>query len=97
MFSHSDSIIHAHVFISGLVQGVGYRFFTRQQARNLKIKGWVRNLPNNDVEAVFEGERTAVNEIIQWCRIGPPEAVVKDVQVEYSQAQGLETFEIIYA
>ncbi|ELR98967.1 acylphosphatase [Gloeocapsa sp. PCC 73106] len=96
MDSQSEERICAHVVISGRVQGVGYRFFTHQQARNLKIKGWVRNLPNSGVEAVFEGDRASVDKIIYWCRTGPPEAVVKDISVKFCPSQGRETFEIIY-
>ena len=86
---------HAHAFISGKVQGVGYRYSTMNEAKRLGLNGWVRNLPDSRVEAIFEGESEVVEEMIRWCHQGPIAAVVKDVQVEYSEAEGLQGFEII--
>ena len=57
----------AHVFVSGIVQGVGYRFTTVEQAKQLGVTGWVRNLPDERVEGVFEGTKAAVEEMIRWC------------------------------
>jgi len=85
----------AHAFISGKVQGVGYRYSTMNAAKELGLNGWVRNLPDSRVEAVFEGSSEIVEEIIRWCHTGPTAAVVKDVQVEYSEIEGLQGFEII--
>lgn len=89
-----QSKTRAHVFISGIVQGVGYRFTTKAEANQLKLSGWVRNLPDNRVEALFEGNKADVEEIIRWCRQGPSGAVVKDVTVEYEVPEGIEGFEI---
>ena len=86
--------IRAHVFISGRVQGVGYRFSTLDRASELGISGWVRNLPDRRVEAVFEGSQAAVEEMIRWCNRGPRGAVVKDVAVDYEVPEGLQGFEI---
>lgn len=86
---------HAHAFISGKVQGVGYRYSTMNEAKKLGLNGWVRNLPDSRVEAVFEGESEVVEEMIRWCHQGPRSAVVNDVQVEYSEAEGLQGFEIV--
>lgn len=58
------------------------------------IKGWVRNLPDGRVEAVFEGSRKLVEEMIDWCHKGPRGALVKDVAVEYDQPKGLQWFKI---
>jgi acylphosphatase len=91
-----NSQICANVLISGLVQGVGYRFSTRQQARKLNLKGWVRNLADSRVEAVFEGEPSAVEQMIKWCHQGPPGAIVEEVQTDFTQPQGLKGFEIVY-
>lgn len=85
--------IRAHVFISGKVQGVGYRYSTVNEARQLDLNGWVRNLPDGRVEAVFEGNRGVVEQIIRWCHQGPTSAVVKNVTVEYEELQGLQGFE----
>lgn len=83
-----------HVFVSGRVQGVCYRSETAQAARKLGIKGWVRNLPDGRVEAVFEGPREAVEAVIDWCHQGSRAAKVSNVEVEYSQPEGLEDFQI---
>lgn len=82
------------VFISGKVQGVGYRFSTRQEARKLGLKGWVRNLPDFRVEAVLYGEITAVEAMIAWCYNGPSAAVVKEVTVEPIEIEITNNFEI---
>ncbi|MEA5504892.1 acylphosphatase [Halotia wernerae UHCC 0503] len=87
-------IIRAHVFISGRVQGVGYRYATVDTASQLGLTGWVRNLLDNRVEAVFEGAREVVEEMIRWCHSGPPAAVVKDVVIEYEKPEGLRGFEV---
>jgi len=89
-----DATIRAHVWISGKVQGVGYRLSTQQQARKAGVSGWVKNLPDGGVEAVFEGEKDAVEQMIQWSHYGPSAAVVKNVDVEYETAQGLSEFQV---
>lgn len=91
--SSSNNPIRAHVFISGRVQGVSYRFYTVEKANQLQINGWVRNLPDGRVEAVFEGNKPSVTAIIAWCHNGPPAAVVRDVAVEYEPPEGLQGFE----
>lgn len=86
--------LRAHVFVSGRVQGVGYRMSTAQMAAEMGLHGWVRNLPDGRVEAVFEGTRELVEHAIAWCRQGNPPAVVQDVAVEYETPEGLRKFEI---
>lgn len=86
--------IRAHIFVSGIVQGVGYRFTTAEQASQLGLAGWVRNLPDHRVEAVFEGTQAAVEEMIRWCHQGPTAAAVKKVAVEYEEPQEIIEFEI---
>ncbi|TLY10059.1 MAG: acylphosphatase [Thaumarchaeota archaeon] len=78
----------AHVFVSGNVQGVYFRQNTKQVATRHKVVGWVRNLPDGRVEAVFEGDEVAVNEVIKWCHIGPPKASVQDVNVKFEKYIG---------
>jgi acylphosphatase len=87
-------IIRAHVFVSGVVQGVGYRYATVQQAKKLEINGWVRNLADGRVEAVFEGERVTVEQMIKWCDRGPTAAIVKEVMVEIGEPEGLKEFKV---
>jgi acylphosphatase len=86
--------ICAHVFVTGRVQGVGYRYATVDTARQLGLHGWVRNLPDNRVEAVFEGVQNVVEEMIRWCHSGPPAAMVQNVVVEYEEPKGLQGFEV---
>ncbi|MBF0505786.1 MAG: acylphosphatase, partial [Nitrospirae bacterium] len=73
----------AHLYISGKVQGVSYRWFTRDIAYELKLNGWVRNLPDSRVEAVFEGEKEHIEKAVTECRQGPPGALVRDVEVQW--------------
>jgi len=87
-------LIRAHVFISGRVQGVGYRYATVDTASQLGLTGWVQNLPDDRVEAVFEGTREVVEEMVRWCHSGPPAAVVKEVVVKYEEPEGLRGFEV---
>lgn len=70
-----------HVFISGKVQGVWFRSYTEAEAKKLGVKGWVRNLPDGRVEAVFEGEDEAVDKMVAWCYKGSPYSKVEDVEV----------------
>ncbi len=84
----------AHVFVSGKVQGVYFRANTRDTAREEGVDGWVRNLRDGRVEAVFEGREDGVEELVDWCHEGSPAARVDDVEVEYEDPEGLEGFEI---
>ena len=86
----------AHVFVSGTVQGVYYRATTRDTAEDRGVDGWVTNLADGRVEAVFEGADTDVESMIEWCHEGSPAADVDDVDVTFEEPQGLEGFEIRY-
>lgn len=88
-------LIRAHVFIAGQVQGVAYRASTGEVAHRLGLSGWVRNLPDGRVEAVFEGEEPSIQEIIRWCHQGPPSARVEKVLVEYETPKNLADFTIL--
>ena len=77
LFASGVEHIRAHVLIAGRVQGVYYRASTRDQAIALGLCGWVRNLRDGRVEAVFEGPKDAVDQMIRWCHQGPPAAVSK--------------------
>jgi acylphosphatase len=72
--------IRRRVLISGLVQGVGFRYSCRRLAESQGLAGWCRNLPDGRVEACFEGEHDAVQRAVDWCRRGPRSAVVIDVE-----------------
>lgn len=78
----------AHVFVSGGVQGVYFRQNTKQVATRHKVTGWVRNLSDGRVEAIFEGDEMDVNEVIEWCHVGPPKARVQDVNVKFQKYIG---------
>ena len=86
----------AHVIIHGKVQGVWFRAHTKEMADKLGLKGWVRNLPDGNVEAVFEGDDESIREMISWCHHGPPLARVDKVEVEYEEPKGEKLFEIKY-
>ncbi|HEY8449882.1 MAG TPA: acylphosphatase [Bacillota bacterium] len=95
MTHEEEAAVRAYVRISGLVQGVGFRAATQACAQRLGLTGWVRNLPEGDVEAVFEGARDAVEQAIAWCHRGPQRARVRQVHVEWSDATGrYQGFEI---
>lgn len=84
-----------HVVISGKVQGVGFRASTRRRANNLELAGWVKNTEDGDVEAVFEGEKDNIQEMLEWCQKGPSLARVMDVEVEEEEPEILERFKVI--
>jgi len=87
----------AHVIISGMVQGVFFRSTLRSRAKLLEISGWTKNTADGNVEAVFEGEKDRVENIITFCWKGPPGAFVRDVQVEWKRPRiDLQGFEIRY-
>lgn len=83
-----------HVFVSGRVQGVFFRDSTQKRALELGLAGWVRNLGDGRVEAVFEGPREAVETMARWCHRGPPTARVEDVEASAGDDEGLTGFEI---
>jgi len=81
-------MIRAHLLIRGRVHGVGYRAGVKRMANHHNLKGWVKNLPNGDVEAVVEGGEEMVDRLIQWCHRGPTGAHVTEVRVEKEAATG---------
>jgi len=89
--------VRAHVFIRGMVQGVFFRSETRHEAKKRGVRGWVCNLPDGKVEAVFEGEEKRVKELIEFCKRGPPGAGVTGVDVVWENYTGeFGDFEIRY-
>lgn len=87
--------VRAHVWISGQVQGVGFRWAVEDEANAEGISGWVKNLSDGRVEAIFEGVESSVLRVIEFCRRGPAMARVDDVQVIFEEHTGeFENFSI---
>ena len=86
--------IRAHVWVSGRVQGVGYRAAACNKAMALELNGWVRNLSDGRVEAVFEGAIAQVEEMLRWCHQGSSWAIVDAVTIEYEPLENLRQFEV---
>ncbi|MBZ9578564.1 acylphosphatase [Patescibacteria group bacterium] len=88
----------AHIFVSGRVQGVFFRENTREKAEELGVFGWVKNLADGRVEAVFEGEKEKVESLIEWAKKGPEIARVNDIDVEWQEYKGeFKNFDIRYS
>jgi acylphosphatase len=87
-------VVRYRVLISGLVQGVNFRGACWRMAQQHGVAGWVRNLADGRVEAVFEGPAHDVQRLLDWARHGPRLAVVADVAVQAEQPEGLGSFSI---
>lgn len=86
-----------HVFVSGRVQGVFFRASTRDTALELGLTGWVRNLTDGRVEALFEGEEADLARALEWCRRGPPGSRPRGLQERWEEHRGeFEGFRIVY-
>lgn len=86
-----------HVFIEGLVQGVGFRHAVYMEAGKLGLTGWVKNLPDNRVEACFEGDRSTLESMLTWCRRGPFLSKVEQVESTWEPASGdFSSFDITF-
>ncbi|MFH1011084.1 MAG: acylphosphatase [bacterium] len=84
----SESNVRAHVVVSGMVQGVCYRYFAVEEAEKLGLGGWVRNLATGQVEAEIEGDRSAVEALIKALKTGPRAARVADIKIEWIELKG---------
>jgi len=84
-----------HVVVTGRVQGVWFRDSMRREAERLGLAGWVRNLPDGNVEAAFEGPAEAVERLTDWCYHGPPGARVTSVVPRDEPSEGLSGFRIL--
>ena len=82
------ALAQAHVVVRGIVQGVAFRYYTRDMAAQFDLSGWVCNCSDGTVEAVFEGEKQDVEAMVNWCHHGPPSAAVDRVDVEWLPAAG---------
>lgn len=88
-------MVRQHLLIKGSVQGVSYRKSTKRVAEELRVNGWVRNLPSGEVEACLEGPASAVAALTQWCHQGPPRSTVEKVVVQLEEFRAeFERFEI---
>lgn len=88
----------AHLLISGYVQGVGYRQFVKKVANQLSLKGWVKNLDDRRVEALFEGNKETIEKAIQHLKKGPFLAKVREINVEWEdKVMSFDTFEVIFS
>ncbi len=76
------------VIVKGIVHGVNFRYYTQRQAIRYNVTGWVRNLPDGSVAALFEGEEQDVEAMVQWCHHGPPSAQVTELIVQPEEYQG---------
>jgi acylphosphatase len=86
-----------HLFVSGKVQGVYFRQSLKENADKNNVLGWVRNLPDQRVEAVLEGEESNVDAVVDWSHFGPAGAVVEDLKIIDEPYSGeFSTFEIRY-
>ncbi len=84
------------IIISGRVHGVFFRVSLRDQARGLGVSGWVRNDPDGTVEALIEGESGKVDQLINWCWNGPPDAIVENISKrEDTTDRNMSSFDII--
>lgn len=83
-----------HVFVEGTVQGVYFRATTRDRAQEHDVNGWVRNLDDGRVEAYFEGDPDAVEQLVSFCHEGSDRAVVENVEVEQVEPEGYDDFEV---
>jgi acylphosphatase len=82
------------VVVDGRVQGVGFRASAARQAARLGVVGWTRNLPDGRVEAVYEGPRDAVEEMLAWTRRGPVSARVDQMDIHDEEPKGERGFSV---
>jgi len=87
---------HYNITVSGKVQGVFYRASTRDKAKELGVKGWVRNESDGSVYIEAEAERQTLDQLIDWCKQGPTRARVENVHYEVGEMKGFEKFEVRY-
>lgn len=88
------TVVRAHVWVSGRVQGVWFRQSCSDAAHSAGVSGWVRNVPDGRVESVFEGPEDAVDRVVAWCRLGPPRATVDSLEIVMEEPEGLSGFRV---
>jgi len=88
---------HVHIVVNGLVQGVGFRYFTFKKAKELGLTGYVQNLPDSTVEIEAEGEQGLLQELIDAVKVGPRSAVVNEVNTDWNSYVGkFNQFQVKY-
>ena len=92
----TEQRVRAHVFVSGRVQGVYFRAYAEDEAAFRNVAGWIRNVSDGRVEAVFEGGRASVEAMIQWCHRGSPASRVTGVEVAWETPRGESGFRVRY-
>ena len=91
----ASNLVKAEITVSGLVQGVGFRYFVYSKAQTLGLNGYTKNLFTGEVVTVVEGERFLIEEIIDWIKIGPSRSHVKSLSVNWFEYKNeFEIFEI---
>ncbi len=91
------SMVRAHVYVWGKVQGVCFRASTRDNALAFGVTGWVKNCSDGSVEAVFEGKKEIVDKIVNWCKKGPAGAFVQHIEVSWNDYSGeFDGFSVVY-
>jgi acylphosphatase len=89
--------VRAHIVIKGRVQGVFFRSEINRRAVDFEVNGWVKNTPNGDVEAIFEGQEILVNKLIEFCRKGPSRARVTSIDLNWEEPTGeFKDFRVVY-
>ncbi|HKZ45250.1 MAG TPA: acylphosphatase [archaeon] len=89
--------VRIHVFASGIVQGINFRYYAKMSADKLGVKGWIRNLPDRRVEVVSEGNEKDVNEFVEFLKKGPERAKVLNLEIKKEEYKGeFNSFEIIH-
>jgi|SRR5699024_5971822 len=97
MNSLRDNMRRGHLFIEGKVQGVGFRYFTKINAEEIGVVGWVQNLPDGRVEAIFEGPEDHIDELVDRCEKGPGASRIDDVDFEWEEPTAeFDRFKIAY-
>ncbi len=92
-----ENKVRVHAVIHGRVQGVFFRMETKYAAERFGVHGWVRNLPDGTVEAVFEGDEKKVEDVLDWCKQGPPHASVNKIDsTRETYRAEFERFDVVY-
>ena len=90
-------MVRVRIIVTGLVQGVFFRFNTMRKALELGVKGWVKNREDGKVEVLCEGPEKDVKTMIDWCMKGPEGAFVSDTKIKWEDYSGeFDTFQIVY-